>query len=74
MACLGASLTESLGGAVLKGKGVSPGRLDILQEGKLKGAGAGRPHVLKDGPVGKKMGLTEQKSFGWNSGKKKEIL
>ncbi|KAK4832789.1 hypothetical protein QYF61_025657 [Mycteria americana] len=47
-----------------------PGRLDILQEGNLKGAGAGHPHVLKDEPAGKTTSLAEQESFGWNSGKK----
>jgi len=29
-----------------------PGRLDILQEGNIKGTGAGHTHVLKDKLVG----------------------
>ncbi|KAK4826796.1 hypothetical protein QYF61_011604, partial [Mycteria americana] len=41
----------------------SPGRLDILQEGNLKGTGAGCPHVPKDEPAGKKTGLAEQKAL-----------
>ncbi|GAB0180778.1 hypothetical protein GRJ2_000543100 [Grus japonensis] len=41
----------------------SPGRLDILQEGNLKGAGAGCPHVPKDKPAGKKTGLAEQRAL-----------
>ncbi|GAB0179913.1 hypothetical protein GRJ2_000456600 [Grus japonensis] len=32
----------------------SPGRLDILQEGNLKGTAAGCPHVLKDGQRGRR--------------------
>jgi len=42
--------------AVLKGKG----RLGTLQEGNLKGAGAGHPHVPKDKLAEKMISLTEQ--------------
>ena len=48
----------------------SPGRLDILQEGNLKGAGAGRPHVLKDELAGKKTGLAEQRALAGTQEKK----
>ena len=41
----------------------SPGRLDTLQEGNLKGAGAGRTHVQKEGPAGEKTGLAEQRAL-----------
>ncbi|KAK4832250.1 hypothetical protein QYF61_021602 [Mycteria americana] len=50
----------------------SPGRLDILQEGNLKGAGAGCPHVPKDEQVGKKTGLAEQSTLAGSRGKKKK--
>ncbi|KAK4816829.1 hypothetical protein QYF61_023893 [Mycteria americana] len=39
----------------------SPGRLDILQEGNLKGTEAGRTHLLKDKLAGKKTGLAEER-------------
>jgi len=54
---------------VLKGKGIQagwtffkkdPGRLDILQEGRLKGTGTGCPHVPQDEMAGKMIGLAEQ--------------
>ncbi|KAK4812034.1 hypothetical protein QYF61_026172 [Mycteria americana] len=49
----------------------SPGRLDILQEGNLKGAGAGRPHVPKDKPAGKKTGLAEQRALAGTQEKRR---
>ena len=52
----------------------SPGRLDILQEGNLKGTGAGHPHVLKDEPAGKKTSLAEQRALAGTQGKKKEFM
>jgi len=61
LACLGAWLTESLGGSPEGQR--SPGRLDVLQEGNLKGAGAGHPHVLKHELEGKKTRLSEQRAL-----------
>lgn len=54
--------------------------LDILQEGDLKGAGAGHLHVPKDEPVGKKTSLSEERALAgiqekrrvydlWNKGR-----
>ena len=37
-----------------------PGRLDVLQGGSLKDAGAGCPHVPQDESTGKTTGLAEQ--------------
>ncbi|KAK4810447.1 LOW QUALITY PROTEIN: hypothetical protein QYF61_004227, partial [Mycteria americana] len=51
----------------------SPGRLDILQEGNPKGAGAGRPYVPKDKLVGKKTGLAEQGAFAGTQEKKESL-
>jgi len=51
----------------------SPGRLNILQEGKFKGAGAGCPHVLKDKLVGKKAGQAEQRTFPGTWEKKERL-
>jgi len=53
LACLGHWLGESPEGQR------GPGRLDILQEGSLKGTGAGCPHVLQDKPAGRTAGLAE---------------
>jgi len=39
------------------------GRLEILQEGSLKGTGAGCPHVLQDERAGKRTGLAEKAAF-----------
>jgi len=50
----------------------SPGRLDILQEGNLTGAGADRPHVPKDEVVGKKTGLANQRALAQE--KKREFV
>ena len=58
--------------AVLKGKR-SPGRLYILQERNLKGAGAGCPHVPKDELVGKKTGLAEQRDWAGTQEKKESL-
>jgi len=52
---------------------MSPGRLDILQEGTLKGTGAGHPHVPKDKPTGKKAGLAEQGALSGTQEKKESL-
>jgi len=41
----------------------SPGSLDLLQEGNLKGAGADHLYVLKDELTGRKTGLAEQRAL-----------
>jgi len=41
----------------------SPGSLDILPEGNLKGRGAGCLHVPKDEPARKKTSLGEQRAL-----------
>ncbi|KAK4809932.1 hypothetical protein QYF61_001659 [Mycteria americana] len=64
-------LTESLGSSP-KGQR-SPGRLDILQEGNLKGAGADRPHVLKDELAGKKTSLAEQRDLAGTQEKEESL-
>ncbi|KAK4815488.1 LOW QUALITY PROTEIN: hypothetical protein QYF61_003024 [Mycteria americana] len=51
----------------------SPGRLDILQEGNLKGTRAGCPHVPKDEPAGKKTSLAEQRTLAGIQGKTKRV-
>lgn len=38
-------------------KGSHLGRLNVLQKGNIKSAGAGCPDVLKDEPAGKMTGL-----------------
>jgi len=50
-----------------------PGRLNILQEGDLKGAGAGHHYVLEDELVGRRMGLAEEGALA-GSREKKESL
>jgi len=59
--------------AALKGGPKSSGRLDNLQEGSLKDAGAGHPHVLKDKLVGKKTGLAEQRAMAGTQEKKESL-
>jgi len=51
----------------------SPGKLDILQEGNLKGSGAGHPHVPKDKPVGKMTRLAEQRTLAGAQEKKESL-
>jgi len=51
----------------------SPGRLDILQVGSLKGTGAGCPHVTQDEPVRKTTGLAEQGALAGSQGKKEGL-
>jgi len=50
-----------------------PGRLDILQEGNLKGAGAGHSYLLKGELAGKKTGLAEWRALS-ESQENKESL
>ena len=72
MAFSGVWLTESLLGGSSEGQ-ESPGRLDILQGGSLKGTGAGCPHVMKDKPVGKKTSLSEQGALAGTQDKKESL-
>ena len=52
----------------------SPARLDVLQEGNLKGTGAGHPHVLKDEQAGSKTSLAEQRALAGTWAKKGEFM
>jgi len=49
------------------------GRLDILQEGSLKGTGAGCPHVSQDELAGKTIGLAEQGDLAGTQEKKESL-
>jgi len=53
---------------------MSAGRLDILQEGNVKGAGAGHAHVPKDKMVGKTTGLAEQGALAGTQEEKGEFI
>ena len=55
-------------------EGRQPGRLDILQEENLQGAGAGCPYVPKDELAGKKAGLAEQRTLAGTQEKKREFM
>jgi len=48
--------------------------LEILQDGNLKGTGAGCPHVLKDELAGKKTSLAEQRVLAGTQEKKGEFI
>lgn len=57
-------MPDSLGDSPEKQR--SPGRLDNLQEGNLKGARPGCLHVPEDKMAGKKIGLAVQRALTGN--------